>query len=123
MCDAIYIGNTQQTFKKKMDGQFSDIQSLLKNGQKSDSFAAHFVQHFNNTTSRTDLRKYMKFKVIKQINPIGTMKTFTKPNCNLCIQERLTILKNLRDKHVTVMEKNRIFMGPAGTKQISVDFS
>ena len=36
MCDAIYIGNTQQTFKKRMDGHFSDLQRLLKNGQKSD---------------------------------------------------------------------------------------
>ena len=46
MCDAIYIDNTQQTFKKIMDGRFYDLQRLLKNGQKSDSFAAHFVQHF-----------------------------------------------------------------------------
>ena len=106
MCDAIYIGNTQQTFKKRMDGYFSDLQRLLKNGQNSDSFAAHFVQHFNNTTSRTDLRKCMTFKVLKQLNPIGAMKTFTKPNCNLCMQERLTILKKLRDKRVTIMSKN-----------------
>ena len=35
-CDDIYIGNTQQTFKKKMDGHFFDLQRLLKNGQKSD---------------------------------------------------------------------------------------
>ena len=105
-CDAIYIGNTQQTFKERMDGHFSDIQRLLKNGQKPDSFAAHFVKHFNNTTSRTDLCKCMTFKVIKQLNPIGAMKTFTKPNCNLCMKERLTILKNLRDKRVTVMSKN-----------------
>ena len=50
MCDAIYIGTTQQTFKNRMDGHFSDLKRLLKNGQKSESFAAHFVQHFNNTT-------------------------------------------------------------------------
>ena len=42
MCDAIYIGKTQQTFNKIMDGHFSDLQRLLKNGQKSDSFSAHF---------------------------------------------------------------------------------
>ena len=94
MCDAIYIGNTQQTFKKITDGYFSDILCLLKNGQKPDSFAAHFVQHFNNTTSRTDLRKCMTFKVLKQLNPIGAMKIFTKPDFNLCMQERLTILKS-----------------------------
>ena len=92
MCDAIYMGNTQHTFKKIMDGHFSDLQRLLKNGKKPDSFAAHFVQHFNNTTSRTDLRKYMTFKVVKQLNPLGAMKTFMKPNCNLYMQELLTIL-------------------------------
>ena len=76
-----------------MDGNFSNLQRLLKNGQKPDSFSAHFVQHFNITTSRTDLRKYMTLKVAKQLNTIGAMKTFTKPNCNICMQERLMILK------------------------------
>ena len=111
MCDAIYIGNTQQTFKKRMDVHFSYLQRLLKNGQKSDSFSAHFVQHFNNTTSRTNLRKCMTFKVIKQLNTIAAMKTFTKSNCNLCMHKRLTILKMLRDKRVTVMNKNSEIYG------------
>ena len=88
MCDAIFIDNTQQTFKKIMDGHLSDLQRLLKNRQKSDSFSAHFSQHFNNTTTHTDLRKCMTFKAIKQLNPIGAMKTFAKPNYNLCIQDR-----------------------------------
>ena len=106
MCDVIYIGNTQQTFKKRMDGHFSDVQRLLNNGPKSDSFAAHFEQHFNTTTSHTYLRKYMTFKLVKQLNLIGAIKTFTKPNCNLCMQEHLTILKKLRNKRITVMNKN-----------------
>ena len=79
MCDAIYIGNTQQTSKKIMDGHFSDILRLLKNVQKSDSFAAHFEQHFNTTTSRTDLRNYMTFKVVNQLNHIGAMKNLQNP--------------------------------------------
>ena len=111
MCDAIYKGNSQQTFKERMDGHLSDLQRLLKNGQKSDSFASHFVQHFNNTTSRTELRKCMTFKVFKQLNLIGAIKTFTKPDCNLCMQERLMILKMLRDKRVTVMNKNSEIYG------------
>ena len=64
MCEAIYIGNTQNISKKRMEGHFSDLLRLLKNGQKSDSFAAHFEQHFNSTTTRIDLRKCMVFKVI-----------------------------------------------------------
>ena len=67
MYDSIYIGNTQQTFKKIMDVHFSDLQRLLKNRQKSDSFAPHFIQHFNDTTSRTDLRKCMTFKVVNSL--------------------------------------------------------
>ena len=41
MYEATYIGNTKPTFKKIMDGHFSDLLRLLKNGQKSDSFAAY----------------------------------------------------------------------------------
>ena len=63
--------NDHHTFKKRMDGYFSDILRLLKNGKKPNSFAAHFEHHFNATTSCKDLRKYMVFKVVKQINPIG----------------------------------------------------
>ena len=94
-----------------MDVHFSDLQHLLKNGQKLDSITAHFVQHFNTTTSRTDLRKYTTLKVLNQLNQIGAMKKFTKPNCNLCMKERLTILKNLCDKRVTVMNKNSEIYG------------
>ena len=53
----------------------------------------------------------MTFKVLKQLNEIGAMKTFTKPNCNLFMQERLTILKMIRDKRVTVMNKNSEIYG------------
>ena len=94
-----------------MDGHFSDLLRLLKNGQKSDSFAAHFEQHFNTTTPRIDLRKYMMSKVVKQLSPIIAMKKFTKPNCNLCMEERLTILKKLLDKRVTIMNKNSEIYG------------
>ena len=93
MCEAIYIGNTQKKFKKIIDGHFSDLLRLIKNRQKSDSFAAHFKQHFNANTSRTDICKYMTFKVVKELNPVGSMKIFTKPNFNLCVEERLRILK------------------------------
>ena len=44
--------------------------------EKSGLFSAHFKQHFKSTTSHTDLRKFMKLKVVNQINPIGAMKTF-----------------------------------------------
>ena len=60
ICDAIYIGNTQQNFKTIMDSLFYDLLCLFKN-RKSDSFDAHFKQHFKATMSHTDLRKYTTF--------------------------------------------------------------
>ena len=102
----LYIGNTKQTFKKIMNGHFYDLLRLLKNEKKNVLFAAHTKQHFEVTTSHTDLHKYMAFKVVKQVNPIGAMQIFTKPNCNLCTEERLTALKKPRDKHVMFMNKN-----------------
>ena len=53
----------------------------------------------------------MAFKVLKQLNPIGAMKKFTKQNCNLYIEERLTILKKLRGKRVTIMNNNSEIYG------------
>ena len=57
MCDGIYIGSTHQTSRKIINGHFSDILHLIKNGQTSDSFDAYFEQNFKSTISRTDLRK------------------------------------------------------------------
>ena len=102
----IYIGNTQQTFKKRMDGHLSDLLRLLKNRQKPDSFCAHFKHHFNTTMSQTYLSKYMMFKVVKKLNLIGAMMFFMKTNCNLCMGKKLTIPKHLRDKNITIMNKN-----------------
>ena len=48
----------------------------------------------------------MDLKVVKHINRVGSMKTFTKPNCDLCVEELLTILKNIRERRVTLMNKN-----------------
>ena len=121
MCGAIYIGNDQQTFKKGWM-VISLISYVYSRTEKTDSFAAHFENHFNTTTSRTDLRKYMTFKIVKQLNPIGAMKTFTKPNCNLCMEERLTILKKLRDKRVTIMNKNLEIYGACQHKTTFYQF-
>ena len=45
-------------------------------------FATHYQQHFNSTTTHTDLFKCITFKVVKFINTVGYVKTFTKPILN-----------------------------------------
>ena len=99
-----------------MDGHLSDLLCLLNNGRKSYSIAANLGQHFNNIMSRTYIHKYMTFRVLKQINLIGTMKTFTKPNFNICMEKRLTIPKNLRDKRIMVMNKKSEIYGACRNK-------
>ena len=86
-----------------MDGYFSDFQRLLKNGLTSDSFAAHYGQHLKSTTSRTDLCKCMMLKVVNNINSIVEIKSFMRANWNLCMDECLTVLKKLSDKHGTLI--------------------
>ena len=57
MWDSIYIGNTQQTFKKRMDGHFSDLQRLLK----TDKNQTHLPPTFYNTlTLPRDVRIYVR---------------------------------------------------------------
>ena len=106
MCDAIYKDKTQQKFNKITDDHFSDVRCLLKNIQKYDSFAAHFEQQFKYTIPHTELCKCMPFKVVKHLNSIGTMKQIVKPRCNRFTEEILTILKRLRNKRVTLVNKN-----------------
>ena len=67
---------------------------------------AHFKQYFNTTKVCTYIHKHMTIKVVKELNPIVAMKTFTKPNCNLCMEECLAFLKMVHDKRVTVMNKH-----------------
>ena len=45
MCEAIYRGNTQQTFKKIIDGCLSDLLRLIKNRQNQ----IHLLPILNNT--------------------------------------------------------------------------
>ena len=73
--------------------------------------------------SCTELRNFTTLKLFRQINKIGSMKSFVKPNCNLCMEERLIILKHLFDKSVTLTNKNSEIYGPAVTKQLSIGFA
>ena len=64
----------------------------------------------------------MTFEVVKQLNPIGSMKMFPKPNCNICIEQHLTILKKLCDECVVYMNKKHIYTVADGTRELSVIF-
>ena len=61
LCDAIYIGNTQQTLNIRVDGCFYDVQHILKNG-KTDWFSSYYEQHFKSNTSCTGIYNNMTLK-------------------------------------------------------------
>ena len=88
-----------------MDSCFYDVQCILKKGQKSDSFSAHYYQHFKHNMLHNDLCKCMGLKVVNHINADGEMKSFIKPNFNLFLEEWLLVLKYLYDRNVTPMRK------------------
>ena len=94
-----------------MERYLSDLLCLLKNVLKSYSFDVYFENNFRTTTSCTDLRKYITFKVVKQLILIGAMIKFTKLNLNLFMEERLKVLKKIREKCVTVMNKTSKIYG------------
>ena len=73
--------------------------------------------------SRTYLRKCMTLKLVNQINLIVKIKTFTKPNCNLCMEECLTILKIYVTNTSQLWTIIRRYTGPAGKKCLSINFS
>ena len=58
----------------------------------------------------------MIFKVVKHLILLVAIKTVSKPNCNLCMEERISILKKLRDKHVMVMYNNLKIYGACWQK-------
>ena len=97
MCNNIFIGNPQKAFNKTFDGHFSDNQRIIKNFTKSDSFASHYDQHFKPTTSSTDLRECINFQDDIVFDLIEARKSFKKNNFKPCIEECLTIFKNICD--------------------------
>ena len=69
MWSYLYMKHTK-IFKKIMDGNLSDVQSILKFRQYLDSFSTHYEKLFYLTTPCTDICKWMEFKVANKINPI-----------------------------------------------------
>jgi hypothetical protein len=94
----VYIGNTQQHFKWRMQQHFNDVKKLHQHGLKSDSYAKHFANQLSNFDNLTPAlqRNSITCKVLWQGNPINVVKTFGTPNCALCNKERLEILKQSR---------------------------
>ena len=72
-----------------MEQYFQDIVQKVQHDKHSDTFAAHFVTHFDQKPTPQQCREIMKFVFSAKVNPIGSMKTWGKPSLTLCMKERL----------------------------------
>ena len=110
--DKVYIGNTQQHFKTRMQQHFSDVKRLHSKGEKSDSYAKHFafhLQNFKDISPRLQ-RNNITCSVIWEGNPLSAVKSFGTASCMLCNQERLEILKQSRkDPKMLINSCNEIY--------------
>ena len=103
LCNNCYVGNTQQTFKDRMNGHFNDVQKLVCKKVQSDSFARHFAKHFTTKPSPKNLRDILDFEVLWAANPISAVRSFGKLSCSLCMAERLKILSYTKNKTKNLM--------------------
>jgi hypothetical protein len=95
-----------------MGQHLNDVKKLVTKGTKSDSFASHFAHHCKKEVKSTsdELRKMMKVKIVWQGNAISCMKLFGKLNCSLCMQERIKILRTIRQEEWKIInKKNEIY--------------
>ena len=104
----IYIGNTQQYFKKRIGAHLSDVKRLVLEGKKSDSFANHFASLCNSDTkpSAKTLRAKMEFSILWQGKPVSVKNSFGKKSCYLCMKERTHILKGMYSNTHSLINNN-----------------
>ena len=102
---AVYIGNTQQFFKERMNGHYQDVRSLVRHNVLSDSFARSFARHFKpkSQIKADEVRKLVNMRVLWEGNPVTLSKSFAKSTCRLCMKERMTIFAMSRDKNVCLI--------------------
>ena len=77
-----------------MEQHFQDVAQEVANNKNSNSFAAHFAKHFTQKPSPQECRKIISFDILSTVNPIGSMKTWGKSSCTLCMKERIEIIDN-----------------------------
>ena len=80
--------------KKRMEQHFQHVAQKVANDKNLDYFAAHFAKHFTQKPSPQQCREIMSFDIISTVNPIGSMKTWGKSCCTLCMKETTEIIDN-----------------------------
>ena len=97
-CGDLYVVNTQN-YQKRMEQHFQDVAQKSMNDKNSDSFADHFAKHFTQKPSPQQCREIMSFEIIYTVNHVGSMKTWGKSSCTICMKERIEIIDNSQRRY------------------------
>ena len=81
----------------------TDTRKLVNCNVQTDSFAKHFGKHLRDKVEEgtigkmrtSDVRDLVEVKVLWKGNAISCGKSYGKLNCQLCMNERTTILDNI----------------------------
>ena len=99
--DKFYIGNTQQKLKARMTQHFNKTKDAVNKGLSADSFAKHFANQDTREgegATVKQVRDCTTVEILWKGNAISCSKSFSKLNCNLCMKERLEILKAMKQQ-------------------------
>ena len=106
----LYTGQTQREGKKRKGehdtrtkGLYLEQNNLRRPGVepvKLDSFNTHFIKRIPDNTPKEEVLQHVKastkFRILWQGNPISCVKTFGTRHCQLCMKERLYILRSIK---------------------------
>ena len=86
-----------------MEQHFQDLAQKVTNIKNLDSFADHFAKYFTQKPSPQHCCEIMSFDILSTVNPTGSMKTWGKSSCTLCMKERIEIIENLQRRYSQII--------------------
>ena len=69
-----------------VEQHFRDVEQQVMDGNNLDSFDSRFAKHFTLKPSPQQCRKIVSFNIIYAVNTIGSMETWGKSSCSICMK-------------------------------------
>ena len=89
------FGKHSKILKNRMEQHFQDVAQKLQYDKDSETFVAHFAQHFDQKPIPQQCRNVLKFEILSTVNPIRSMSS----SCTLCMKERLKIISHSQHRY------------------------
>ena len=69
-----------------MEQHLQYVAQNVMHDKNSDTLAAHFAKKITQKPISQKCRKIMSFRILSTVTPIGSMKTWGKLSCTLCMK-------------------------------------